>query len=153
MGKKISNPLPPNISKPSSPPSPPPILRKNKFYIIIRDKDNDLLRFPRQKEFNMPKDCKRIFEAEENDGTLKSEYQNARRFYEKYKDEFIPEFIDNLRKSLKREEEFGKKTNEEIADLLLKSNLYQYRSVFTYESDLLECIIDRLKGLNNGKKE
>lgn len=125
---------------------------KNTFYVVIRDRDNDLLRFPRNREFYLPKDSVKIHEAENDDGTLKEEYKNLPRYYEKYKDDFLPLFIANLRGSLKREEVLEQKTNLELADLLLKSDIYQYREVFTYESDLLEIIMERLKNNEEKKK-
>lgn len=54
-------------------------------------------------------------------------------------------FIDALSESVKRGKEFGTMTNAELADLLM-NKIWATMELFTFESDLIQAVIDRLRG-------
>lgn len=115
------------------------------FYIIIKNEKGETFKYPRAREEFIPVGFEKVKEAENPDQTLKSEFRNTLRFYQKYGDRFVRDLIFRIGESNVREDNFKKKTNKELAKNLFESKIYNERELFTYESDLLEAIYERLK--------
>lgn len=57
------------------------------------------------------------------------------------------ELIDALIESAKRGDKFDSMTNEELADFLM-NEVWANMGLFSPESDLIQALIDRLRGEN-----